>query len=100
MGTVELSRAMWIKATMQFAAEETTRYAIVNTSATTSDIETYATNVVSTYGVSTTNMTFSATSSATIVSITITYTFSTIIPLLSIPDISLNAKSQLPLSAS
>jgi len=100
MGTVELSRAMWIKATMQYAAEETTRYAIVNTSASTSTLETYASNVVSTYGVSTTDMTFSATSSSTAVSITITYTFSTIVPILSIPDISLNAMSQLPLSAS
>lgn|GEM_PF-4176980 len=56
--------------------------------------------MVSNYGVDTTGMTFSASVTSTNVSMTITYTFSSIVPLLSIPDISLSAMSQLPLSAS
>lgn len=100
VGTIELSRAMWIKATMQFAAEETSRYAIVNTSASSSTLETYAQDVVTTYGVDSTNMTFTATVSASTVTIDITYTFSSLVPLVAIPDIELSAKSQVPLTTS
>lgn len=99
-GTIELSRVMWIKATMQFAAEETSRYALVNTSASTDTLVTYATNVVSSYGVDTTDMTFDVTSSASTISVQITYTFYSLVPLVAIPDIELSAKSQVPLSAS
>ena len=99
-GTIELSRAMWIKATMQYAAEETTRYAIVNTSASSSTLQTYATNVVATYGVDTTDMTITASISSTTVLVTITMTFTALVPMLSLPDISLSAKSQIPLATS
>lgn len=100
MGTIELSRAMWIKATMQFAAEETSRYAIVNTSASSATLQTYATNVMTTYGVDTTGVSVVASSTSTTVTITITFTFSSIVPLLSIPDITLNAMSQVPIGTS
>ena len=100
LGTIELSRALWIKATMQFAMEETSRYALVNTGATTSTLESYATTIISNYGVPTSGMTVSATSTATYISIQASYTFQTIIPLLSIPDISLTAMSRVPISSS
>ena len=101
-GVFEMGRAMWIKSSMQYAVEETTRYAIVNTSASTSTLATYASTAYSSSGNSISGATFAATqttvSGITYISITGSYDFTVIIPLVPFPDVTLSAKSRIPIS--
>ena len=101
LGIIEMGRAMWIKNTLQFAVEETTRYAMVNPSADTAPLETYAGNQV--FGATVvTSGNFSATTESsggvTYVVVTGTYAFESLIPLIPLPDITLSAKSRVPVS--
>jgi len=102
IGVFEMGRAMWIKSSMQYAVEETTRYAIVNTSATTSALASYASTAFSASGINITGVNFAATQQTTggktYVTITGTYAFSVIVPLVPFPDVTLNAKSKIPIS--
>lgn len=101
MGVVEMGRAMFIKSALQFAVEETARYAIVTSTATTSDLETYAATSLSNSGTNVSGATFSVTQeiadSRTYMSIVATYSFTVIIPIVSLPDMTLNAKSRVPI---
>ena len=45
MGVVEVGRVLWIKATMQHAVEQTTRYFMVNNAACVSDLATCLTSL-------------------------------------------------------
>ena len=87
---------------MQYAVEETTRFAIVNTSATTAALATYASTAYSSSGINITGATFSATQATTggitYVTITGSYDFSVIVPLVPIPNVTLSAKSRIPIS--
>ncbi|MBT4890097.1 MAG: pilus assembly protein [Rhodospirillales bacterium] len=100
IGIFEMSRAMWIKASMQFAAEETTRYAIVNTGETTATLETYALAELGNSGMNISGASFTATKtvsgSITYVDVSGTYTFSSMVPLVPFPDTVLSAKSRVP----
>jgi Flp pilus assembly protein TadG len=98
VGVFELSRAMWIKASMQFAVEETTRYALVNTSADSATLQSYAESKLSGAGVGTTGMSFTITADGTVADIQVNYTFQTLTTLLPIPSLTLTAKSRVPLS--
>ena len=60
IGVVEMGRALWIKATMQHAVELTTRYFMVNNSATDATLQTYATARLGESGMDTTNFAFSS----------------------------------------
>ena len=100
MGVIEMGRAMYIKSVLQFAVEETARYVAVNQSAIDTDIQDYATaSYLNSGGVAPTPV-FTATQevvgSRTYWSITTSYNFSVIVPLVSIPDITLQAKSRMP----
>jgi len=101
-GVFEMGRAMWIKSSMQYAVEETTRYAIVNTSASTSTLATYASTAYSSSGNSISGATFAATqttvSGRTYILITGSYDFTVIIPLVPFPDVTLSARSRIPIS--
>ncbi len=98
VGVIEVSRAMWIKASMQYAVEETARYALVNTSATTSALQTYAQTKLADTGVDTTGMTFNVTGDGTYADIQVSYTFQTLTTLLPFPSLTLSAKSRVPLT--
>ncbi len=101
-GVFEMGRAMWIKSSLQFAVEEAARYAMVNTSATTTTISTYAQTRYTNAGLSSTGVTFAATQDTTgginYVSITGTTTFAVQVPIVPFPSITLSAKSRVPLS--
>ena len=103
LGIFELGRAMWIKATLQFAVEEAARYAIVNTSATTTTVATEAQNTCTGTGMSTNvcNGAFAAsqdtTGGKTFVSITASYNFQVIAGIVPFPDVTLSARSRVPL---
>jgi Flp pilus assembly protein TadG len=102
IGIFEMSRAMWIKSSMQYAAEETTRYAIVNSSATTTDLEAYATTALSNSGMKISGASFIATltvsGTITFIQVTGTYSFSSLVPLVPFPDVTLSVKSRIPRS--
>lgn len=102
VGVFELGRAMWIKATMQYAVEETTRYAMVNTSTPMATLESYAQTKLTDTGMSSTGITFTATQdtvgSVDYVTISASYNFSVLITLITMPVVTLTAKSRVPLS--
>ncbi|HEY9079906.1 TadE family protein [Magnetovibrio sp.] len=97
MGLIDFGRLYWIKSTMQFAVEQTARYAMVNPSASTATLESYAEGESTVGGI-----TFSATTSASgginFRTITASYTFSFLIPIVPIGNISLAAKSSTPIN--
>lgn len=100
LGTVELGRVMWIKGSIQFAVEEASRYAMVNTSVSMSELQTYAGNQL--LGIDAADVTFLAQTEsadgANFVSITGTYNFSVLVPIVPLPDVTLSAKSRVPLN--
>jgi len=102
IGVFELGRAMWIRASMQYAVEEAARFAIVNTSASTSTLASYAATAYSSSGINISGATFTATqattSGLTYVTIIGSYNFSVIVPLVPIPDITLSARSRIPVT--
>ncbi len=102
LGVIEMSRAMWIKSTMQFAVDETARFVIVNTSASSTTLETYAQTTLTDTGMDSTGMTFDAASATistvTFVTITATYNFTVLIGYVPFPDITLTASSRIPIS--
>ena len=98
VGVFELSRAMWIKASMQYAVEETSRYALVNTTKTAAELTTYAQTKLTDAGVGTTGMTFTITADGTVADIQVSYSFETLTSLLPFPSLALTAKSRVPLS--
>ncbi len=100
IGVVEMGRALWIKATMQHAVELTTRYFMVNNSATDATLQTYATARLGESGMDTTNFAFSSAdttiSSTTYKAITITHSFTGIVEIVEYPDITLTAVARVP----
>jgi len=98
VGVFELSRAMWIKSSMQYAVEEAARYALVNTSASAATLQTYAESKLGDTGVGTTGMTFTITSNGIVADIQVSYNFQTLTSLLPFPSLTLTAKSRVPLS--
>lgn len=101
-GIFEMGRAMWIKATMQFVVEETTRYAIVNSAATDAQLITVATGYLNDSGLDIT-LTWATpftevVGTITYIDVTATYAFSAVIPLVPLSNITLTAKSRLPIS--
>lgn len=113
LGLMEMSRAMWIKATMQFAAEETTRYFIVNNelsgcvpnfnttciAALKSKADEYLTGT----GMSLTGITFTPSKGTSggidIMIINGTYTFVPVVPFIPFPSVTLNARSSVPFNS-
>lgn len=105
LGLFEMSRAMWIKASMQFAVEEATRSFMVNNALTTSDLEAAATAALSGTGLEPSNVTFSATqdtlaSGVNIMKVEGTHNFSAFVPFIPFPDVTLSAKSSAPFNSS
>ena len=98
-GVIEFGRMFWIKNSIQFAVEEAGRYAMVNASATSGELEAYAESKI--YGMDPSDITFTITSESSggtdFVSITGTYQFVTLIPVIPIDPIDLDAKSRVPL---
>lgn len=112
LGVVELGRAIWIKASMQNAAEQTTRYLMVNNSISGNScsadfatncqaaLEAYATARLAETGMTTADFTVAASettlSSVTYVDITITYSFVAIAQIVEFPSVSLSARARVP----
>ena len=101
LGIIEVGRAVWIKGSLQYAVEETTRFAMVNTSSSNSTLEAYATTILTGTGVSSTGVTFTAaqdtSGSTTYITVTGSYLFSGLTSYLPyLDDVTLNARSRAP----
>jgi Flp pilus assembly protein TadG len=92
LGTIEFGRAMWMRQTMQFAAEEATRWALVNRTATTSAIAATATARL---GLAV-PVVFTVTADTSAVTVTATYEFSTLAQGLLPYTFTLTASSRMP----
>lgn len=97
-GSLELARAMYIKASMQYAVEETARFVMVNQDSTTGEVEAEALTRYA--GPNGANVTFIAdnTTDTAFMDITATYTFDFIIPITGMPQINLQAQSKTPIN--
>ncbi|MGE5504576.1 MAG: TadE/TadG family type IV pilus assembly protein [Actinomycetota bacterium] len=93
VGTVEFGRAMWFRQTMQFACEEATRWALVNSTATNTAIAATATSRL---GLTGEPVVFTVTSDANGITVAASYDFSTLAQGLLPFRFTLNAKSRLP----
>ena len=97
-GIVEFGRAFWIKSTLQFADEEAGRYSLVYTSKTTAEIQAYAEGKLpASLSAATVTAAEETTGADEFMSITATFEFNSIVPLLKIPVITLQAKSRVPI---
>ncbi len=100
LGIMEVARAMWIKSTLQWAVEQTTRYALANPTANVDDLETYAVNrATHLNGAGPDNFTVvtpSPLNGVHFVEITASYAFTTLMPITALPDMTLTAKSKFP----
>ena len=102
-GIIEFGRLFWTMNALQYAIEDTARYALVHQDATNTELITYATNSMS--GVSnSSNLTITTTqmtiSGISFIEVNGTYTFTTIIPFLStsLSTLDLTAQSRIPYS--
>jgi len=96
LGMMEMSRAMWIKASMQHAAEITTRYYMVNNDASTTTLTTYAQAALQTAGVSyavTYTVTLDTATTPNTLTVSGTYNFEAIVSFIPFPDVTLTALS-------
>jgi len=96
LGLMEMSRAMWIKASMQYATERTTRYYMVNNTKTTAELITYADAELDAVGV-TYAVIFAAaldtTTTPNTMTVTGSYAFQAITTFIPFPDVTLTAQS-------
>ena len=106
LGVVEMGRAMWIKASLQYAAEQTTRYFMVNNSKTTTELETYAQARLLELGMASivSNVTYTATQDTSTdpdnMTITLSYSFETLVEFIPVPDVTLNATANVYFNSS
>lgn len=98
-GVIEFGRMIWITSSLQYTCEETARYAMVNITATTTTLTAYAPTVFP--GTSTSGIVFAATPDSVdgtnYMTISATYQYTPLIPLLDLVPITLTAKSRVPL---
>ena len=99
---VEFGRAFWVRNLMQFAVEEAGRYAMVNTSATTTAVANVASAKLTGYGLTIKSLTVNATTSTAsginYMSVTAQYQFSFATHLLPISTLTLSSQSMVPLT--
>ena len=98
LGIVEVGRAMWIKTTMQFICEESTRYAMVNEDLATAAIETYAQTALNNAGFGNYTVTFTATQDlaggVTFMTVSATHDYQPLVSIVGLPAVTLTASSR------
>jgi len=102
LGTVEVGRIFWTWNALQYAVEETARYAAVHSTATNSALVAYATTKMAGVSVATSQLTVTTATSTisgiSFIEVTGTYAFATLVPSLvpALQSLSLTAKSKVP----
>ncbi len=106
LGVIEISRALWIKATMQYAAEQTTRYFMVNNTKTTTELEAYAQARFLEMGMASivSSVTYTATQDTSTtpdnMTITLSYGFEALVSFIPVPDVTLSATANVYFNSS
>lgn len=102
LGIIDLGRLFYVKNLMQYAVEQTTRYAMVNPSASPATLEAYAQNQIS--GMFT-GIVFTADTPGSDVAggvnyrtVSAGYTFNYLMPLVTLSDVPLAASSRTPVN--
>jgi len=99
LGIIDLGRLFFVKNLMQYATEQTARYAMVTPTATVAELETYAEDEIAALF---SGITFTADTETIDAiqfrTITATYTFSYMMPLIALDDALLSAKSRTPIN--
>lgn len=99
LGVEEVGRALWIRSALQFAVEETARYALANTSASDSTLQSYAAaKATDVSGVSSANFTISSPTSGgyTYKLIVGTYAFEPLAATVPLPAVTITVQSRVP----
>lgn len=100
-GTIEFSRVLWSQHALGFAAEQATRYALANPSATSVDIQAYAEGQLVAVDAST--VTISVTQETLdgidYITVSVATPFQSILPLVPLGSFSLTGISRIPLGA-
>jgi Flp pilus assembly protein TadG len=98
-GTIEFGRILWSKHALDYAAEQSTRYALANPDATTGEIQTYAEGQLMTVDRSAVTVTVVQENLNGIdyLSVTMAYPFQAILPFLPLGSFSLTGVSRIPL---
>ncbi|MBC7953640.1 MAG: pilus assembly protein [Rhodospirillaceae bacterium] len=95
LGTMEVGRFLWVRSTLQFAAEEATRYAIAHSTAGTAEISAQA--KASLAGLESASVQINVASSSATVTVRLTHDFQLVTAgLLPFSTVSLSATSQFP----
>lgn len=95
LGTVEMGRVLWVRSTLQFAAEEATRYAIAHSSAGTAEISAQARAKLG--GLQNAAVQINVASSSAVVTVQISHNFQLATAgLLPFSTVQLSATSQFP----
>lgn len=99
LGIIDLGRLFFVKNLMQYATEQTARYAMVNPALSEADLEVYAEDEIATLF---SGITFTADmetlDGVEFRTITAEYTFSYMMPLIALSDVPLSAKSRTPIN--
>jgi len=98
IGVIDFGRAYWVKSTMQFAVEQTARFAMVNPSASLVTLHSKAVAEGGTVSGATYTVTASTASGMNFITVQGSYPFSFLIPIIPMGDVTLTAKSSTPIS--
>jgi Flp pilus assembly protein TadG len=97
LGSIELGRVMWMRNSVQFAAEEAARWALVRPTASTTQIEDFArTRLTSAPATATITATFEPASEALYVVVTLTQVFTPVTTLVSTGVITVTGRARMP----
>jgi Flp pilus assembly protein TadG len=99
LGSIELGRVMWMRSSLQFAAEETARWVLVRPKASTTEIEEFArTRLTSTPATATVAITFEPSSaSRKYVVVTLTQVFTPVASLVATGNINVIGRTRMPI---
>lgn len=102
LGVFEVGRAMLIRGMLQYSVEEAGRFAMANPTASTTTVEARAVASAPIPLLTTDNFTVTSVVSGTITFVTIsgTFNFSVLVPIVPISDINFTAKSRVPVAIS
>lgn len=99
LGGLEFARAYWVRHTLQFAAEETGRYAMAHTGSTADQLVTYARSNLPGLDPGTTTVTITPDSAdnTNFVTITVTAPFEFLIPFVDLKTMTFTGMTRVPL---
>jgi Flp pilus assembly protein TadG len=97
LGSIEMGRAMWMRNSLQFAAEEAVRWKLVRPTASTTEIQNFArTKLTSKPATATITATFETASGVTYLVVTTSQVFTPVTTLVSTGIITVTGRARMP----